>query len=285
MVCGHRVDAPAAPERPDLHERGAPIRAAGMAWPLHSVALGRADTSTQAPRPAAPHREGATIRNPEAMTLSPDGRELMLAVKVGCDGAFDHLTREYGAYIRNVIRRYVKEQSMVDDLSQDVLLRLYGSRLRYEPVAPFEVFLKTIIFNLCLNHLRYHKRRRATSLSSLGDGDEPLGNTLSDPRGDMPERDAMRHERALAVREAIRRLPTNQRRALELAHFSGLPHEEVSRRVGLSVAAVKSLVWRARENLRRMLSVHLSDPGEFVAERSSGTGASGTASVGRRGAA
>jgi RNA polymerase sigma-70 factor (ECF subfamily) len=206
----------------------------------------------------------------------------MIAVKTGSAGAFDRLTLAYGAYIRNVIGRYVKERSMVDDLAQDVLLRLYGSRQRYEPAAPFEAFLQTIIFNLCLNHVRYHKRRRATSLSSMSDSGEVLGTTLPDLRSALPEQDAMRHERAVAVRQAICRLPTNQQRALMLSQFDGLAHEEIGRRVGLSVAAVKSLIWRARENLRRMLSLQLSDHGDV---REALAGAGSAVAAGQRSAA
>jgi RNA polymerase sigma-70 factor, ECF subfamily len=206
------------------------------------------------------------MSNRQVIAGMPDGRELMNDVKCGSDGAFDRLALAYGSYIRNVIGRYVKEKSMVDDLAQDVLLRLYGSRERYQPAAPFEAFLQTIIFNLCVNHVRYHKRRRATSLSSMSDSGEVLGTTLPDLRGDLPEQDAMRHERAAAVRQAIRKLPTNQQRALMLSHFEGLAHDEIGRRVGLSVAAVKSLIWRARENLRRTLSLQLSDHGDARVE-------------------
>jgi len=204
------------------------------------------------------------MRTRQAIARSPDGRELMLAVKVGSPDAFNRLAHEYGTYIRNVIGRYVKESSMIDDLSQDVLLRLYGARERYEPAAPFEAFLQTIIFNLCVNHLRYHKRRRAVSLSNVSETGEALGSTMPDERGASPDQDAIRRERAIAVREAISRLPGNQQRALLLSHFDGLAHDEVGRRVGLSVAAVKSLIWRARENLRKMLGAELAEPADIL---------------------
>jgi RNA polymerase sigma-70 factor, ECF subfamily len=188
-----------------------------------------------------------------------DGRDLMSAVAVDEEGAFDRLVDTYGAYIRALVARYVRNASSVEELSQEVLLRLYRTRARYEPTARFETFLHKIIFNLCVNHSQYHRRRRAVSLSNVDDDGESVGDKLPDWRSSSPEQEAELHERAVFVHRAIERLPANQRSALTLSRFQGLTYDEVSRTIGLSVDAVKSLIWRAGENLRHTLRPQLAD--------------------------
>jgi RNA polymerase sigma-70 factor (ECF subfamily) len=183
----------------------------------------------------------------------------MSAVAADEEGAFERLVENYGSYIRALVARYVRNASSVEELTQEVLLRLYRTRARYQPTARFETFVHTIVFNLCVNHSQYHRRRRAISLSNIDDDGEAVGDKLQDVRVASPEQEAQLRERAVFVRRAIDRLPPNQRSALTLSRFQGLTYDEVSKTIGLSVDAVKSLIWRAGENLRHTLRPQLAD--------------------------
>ncbi len=188
-----------------------------------------------------------------------DGREMMLAVTREVPGAFERLVAVYESRIKAAVARSINDRASVDDLSQEVLLRLYRARARYEPTARFETFLYRIIFNLCVNHTQYQRRRRTLSLEQSGGGEDDSVSLPADPAALMPIEDVARDERARLVRDAITALPENQRRALQLSRFEGLGYDEISGVMDLSVQAVKSLLWRARENLRLSLAAQLGD--------------------------
>jgi len=191
-----------------------------------------------------------------------DGRELMAAVAAETPGAFERLVAAYEARIRWAVGRWINDRSSTEDLAQEVLLRLYRSRHRYQPTARFETFLHTIIFNLCVNHTRYMRRRRAAALVGEGE-DEGSGAPMpADPDTPAPLEEMQLAERARILREAIERLPESQRRAIELSRFENLSYDEICETMGLSMQAVKSLLWRARENLRRDLAPRLGETDE-----------------------
>jgi len=199
----------------------------------------------------------AFMRHATTLATQIDGRDLMLAVAAGVPGSFELLVRTYEARIKAAVARYVGDRRSVEDLSQEVLLRLFRARKRYAPTARFETFLYRIILNLCVNHTQYHRRRRALSLEQ--GADEKSGEEIIvDQRAKSPMDSAILSEQSALVREAIDRLPGNQKRALVLSRFGGMAYEEVAHSLGLSPEAVKSLLWRARENLRVSLRSRLA---------------------------
>jgi RNA polymerase sigma-70 factor (ECF subfamily) len=76
----------------------------------------------------------------------------------------------------------------------------------------------------------------------------------ADPKGLLPDERAMAQERAALVRAAIDELSDNQRAALLLYRFEGMSYQEVARVMGLTLEAVRSLLVRARKNLRQRLA-------------------------------
>lgn len=195
----------------------------------------------------------------EEATTETDGRVLMEAVRGDVPGAFDDLVRRYQARVRGTVARILGDRSHADDLAQEVFLRLYRARHRYQPRARFETYLHRITFNLCLNHADRAKRRRALSLDVHRDDEERPAIEPLDPSGRLPLLDLEAGERARLLREAVEELPDTQRRALVLARFEHLPQAEIAELMGLTEQAVKSLLWRARENLRQRLAPILDE--------------------------
>ncbi len=224
------------------------------------------------------------IQSSSTLSSPDDGRQLMLAVAADEPGAFERLAEQYQPFIRGCVRRFIKERTAVEDLSQEVLLRLYRSRGRYQPTAPLRAFLQRIIRNLCVNHMRYTRRRPACSLNDIGRDGITISESIPDDHSSSPAHEADRNERALTIRAAIDRLPGNQRVALVLSSLHGLGNLEVAESIGLSNAAVKSLLWRGRENLARYLgSAHMAgecvSPCSRLARSPSKTCAPGSASM------
>lgn len=191
----------------------------------------------------------------------PDGRQLMLAVSRDLPGAFERLVVTYEKRVKAGVARSVRDKSSVDDLAQEVFLRLFRSRHRYQPTARFETFLYRIIFNLCVNHTQFSARRRTLSLDAPLSGAEDMHIEPADDRGQLPLEALEQAERARLVRAALDELPDSQRRALLLNRFEGLGYEEIAGVMDLTLQAVKSLLWRARENLRRRLMPVLGEDG------------------------
>ncbi len=187
----------------------------------------------------------------------------MLAVAADAPGAFERLVSTYESRVKGAVARSISDRSAVEDLAQEVFLRLYRARGRYQPTAKFETFLYRIIFNICVNHTQYMARRRALSID-VGFEDEERGPRLpADAASRRPLEHLAEAERAELVRGAIGRLPDKQRRALVMSRYEGLGYEDIGQVMSLSLQAVKSLLWRARDNVRKELMPILGEPGDL----------------------
>ena len=179
----------------------------------------------------------------------------MLAFKGGDNDAFERLMRKHYRSVLNFIARFIGTAEVAEDLTQEVFLRIYRNRLRYAPKARFRTWMFTIARNLSLNEIR-----RSTRSGEMITQDDPdLCANASFPHQDDdisgPESDLLLQERRKRVRQAIANLPENQRGAVLLRRFEDLSYAEIAAVLGVSEKAVKSLLSRAKANLRK----HLAD--------------------------
>jgi RNA polymerase sigma-70 factor (ECF subfamily) len=187
--------------------------------------------------------------------LKPDNDpdvQLMLALQQGDLSAFDVLFRKHVAGVVRFARRFVRSEARAEELAQDVFLQLYKTRDRYEPRARFKTWLFRMVNNACLSELRSaDHRRRSDPAAAGGDPDVALEAVMrSTPSS---EHDALDAEAVGAIRNAVGRLPEQQRAALLLARSEGLSYDEVAETLGCSVSAVKSLIHRATVTLAARL--------------------------------
>jgi RNA polymerase sigma-70 factor, ECF subfamily len=179
---------------------------------------------------------------------------LMLQVQRGEPRAFSELVERYWTRIFGVFFRRLGDREEAEDLTQDVFLRLYRSRTRYEPRAKFATWLFHITQNVARNALRSRRRRPCVRLGAVAGDDEGsfLEGLLMD-RGDAPSRPLERAELAGLVRTAVSGLADRQRTALELHQFEDHTYTEVAAEMDMSPKAAKSLLYRARNQLRESL--------------------------------
>ncbi len=191
---------------------------------------------------------------PEA---SDPGAQLMLAYQAGSEEAFDELVRQYSGQVYALVTRFVGSSADSEDLVQETFLRVVRSRERYVPTAKFSTWLYRIVFNLCVSRSERSARRERTA-DEL-DPDEAAGSARADgdPRASDPAVRAERADVVRAVRGAVAALPETQRVALILAKYHELPYAEIAEVLGSSEKAVKSMIHRARENLRERLAPFL----------------------------
>jgi RNA polymerase sigma-70 factor (ECF subfamily) len=179
------------------------------------------------------------------------GVRLMLAWKAGDEQAFDRLVEAYSERLYALFTRFLGPASEREDLVQETFLRVLRAREGYQPTARFSTWLYRIAFNLAVN-----RSQRARPETSLDEG-PPAEVIARDAGAPDPSASLEREDVVHAVREAIASLPETQRMALVLARYEELSLAEIATVMGSSEKAIKSLVHRARENLRVRLAPFL----------------------------
>lgn len=188
------------------------------------------------------------------------GVQLMLAWQGGDESAFDRLVEAYSGRVFALLTRFLGASPRREDLVQEVFMRVIRARERYQPTARFSTWLFRIVFNMATNERARSAPRRHLSLDPAdgSEGGEPsIGDFIIDERAEEPLRQLERDDVVSAVRAAIADLPEQQRMALILAKYDELPYTEIAVVLDSSEKAIKSMVHRARENLRVALGPFL----------------------------
>jgi RNA polymerase sigma-70 factor (ECF subfamily) len=187
-----------------------------------------------------------TVPAPRAAWLDDPEVGLMLRVQGGDTAVFAELVRRYWPRVFGRLCRWLGDRAEAADLTQDVFLRAYRYRDRYGARARFATWLFHITRNVARNAVRARRRRPCLHVESLAGGGEWL---LAD-RGEPPSRPLERAELAGKVRSAVSGLAERQRAAVELHAFEGRTYAEVADALATSPEAAKSLLYRARNQLR-----------------------------------
>ncbi|HTU22948.1 MAG TPA: sigma-70 family RNA polymerase sigma factor [Gemmataceae bacterium] len=197
----------------------------------------------------------------------PDIR-LMLRVRDDDAAAFAELVELYQHRLVAVMNHLVGNTDEAEDLAQEVFLRVYRARKKYRPRSKFSTWLFTIANNLALNALRSRQRKPMVSLPAQDSG--PLGprpaEQMVPDRGSGPMQRLQRQELAAQIRRALEGLNERQRMAVVLNKFEDMNYAEIAEIMGLTTKAVKSLLSRARMNLRAALSSYIYMDGEPIPE-------------------
>lgn len=182
---------------------------------------------------------------------------LMEAFQRGDVSAFDTLVDRHRLRVKRLAFRYLGEENAAEDLAQETFLRVFRSKHTWKPQARFTTWLHRVTVNACLNELRARKARRAVEATApAGPDGAPLLEGV-DGRTPSPGQHLLTEELAQRVREAIATLPEDQRMAVVLSKYEDLSYRDLADALDRSVPAVKSLLVRARENLRRRLGPYL----------------------------
>jgi RNA polymerase sigma-70 factor (ECF subfamily) len=149
----------------------------------------------------------------------------------------------------------VGQRDLAEDLTQEVFLRVYRARDRYVPGAKFSTWLFTIAGNVASNALRTKARRREVHLAPAAGESAPhaLEGLALAASGLMPTRQLDKAELCAAVQQAIGTLNERQRMAVLLAKFEHFSYADIAQVMDMSPQAIKSLLSRARCNLREAL--------------------------------
>jgi RNA polymerase sigma-70 factor (ECF subfamily) len=165
--------------------------------------------------------------------------------------------RRYQDMVFSTSARILGNEAQAEDISQEVFLKAYEhwDDLQTGPAAGG--WLKTVATNLSINHLqRYRKRWRFFSEFARHDdeGGEEDGTPVEFAAPDEFFTEMQQGERRAWIEKALDELPQNQRVPLVLFHFEDMPYDEIARRLGVSLAKVKTDILRGRSALAKILS-------------------------------
>jgi RNA polymerase sigma-70 factor, ECF subfamily len=190
---------------------------------------------------------------PAASCMSPSESdqpeiEWMRRIREGDMEAFRLLVETHQSRIVGTISKMLGSDAEAEDLAQQVFIRVWRSASRYKPTAKFTTWLFRITRNLVFNEMR----RKRHFVDHTDDLSEPAERK---ERG--PDQVLLEEELQTAIQDAISKLPEAQRLAIVLRRYEELPYEEIAKVMGTTVPAVKSILFRARAELRERLAKYL----------------------------
>lgn len=198
--------------------------------------------------------EADPVPNPVEVSSVDFG--LMERIGAGDHEAFRELVERHQNAVIGTVAKMLGNASESEDIAQQVFLRIWRNAKRYRPDAKFTTYLYTITRNLVFNETRRKSRKKEVS----SDEREEHSNQLVEASPDrQPDAELLQAELQDAVDKAIAGLPEAQRMAVVLRRYEQLSYEEIADVLGLSVSAVKSLLFRARTSLREALSGYLAE--------------------------
>ena len=176
-----------------------------------------------------------------------DDNLLVSKVAAGDRDALRLLYERHAVKVWRVARRYLGNDADAEDVTQAVFLSLIDGASLFRQEARFSTWLYRVTANRCLNHRALAGVRLRTGL------DDDLAQAATAPADQDPDRRVEAREREAMLADAMARLPDRQKMAVVLARFEGMSYEDVAAAMDCSVGTVESVLFRARQRLRKML--------------------------------
>jgi RNA polymerase sigma-70 factor, ECF subfamily len=199
------------------------------------------------------------MQNPSAYNKVPDD-ELVRLCQEGDQLAFGELVRRHQNSAMKVALSIVRDKLDAEDEVQNAFWKAYEHISQFQRDAKFSTWLTRIVVNQCLMKLRQVWRAKFSFIDDTQPGEDSLNFELKDFR-QSPEQQLGQTEVARVLELEIKRTPPLLRNVFLLRDVEHRPMPEVAARLGISVAAAKSRLLRARAELRERMKRHYGDIG------------------------
>jgi RNA polymerase sigma-70 factor (family 1) len=203
------------------------------------------------------------------MQMKMDKNILVQQLKNGSEEAFRQLVEIYRNRVFNTCYGFVNNQADADDLAQEVFIEVFHSIKYFKENSSVATWIYRIAVNKSLDHLRHSKRKKRWSelFKLSAPTNENIDRFLAD--NETPQQQMELKERQNILYKIIERLPENQRIAFTLHKMEDLSYQEIAETMQTSVAAVESLMHRAKTNLRNRLEKFYLDEKNLTSSESS----------------
>ena len=181
--------------------------------------------------------------------------ELIQQLRAGDELAFKSLVTNYQDMVYNTALGIVQNSEDAEDVTQEVFIQVYRSIDQFKGDARLSTWIYRITTTKALDHIRSRRRKKrfAFITSLFGPNDELVHEPVDFQH---PGVALDRKEQAALLFRMIEQLPENQKVAFTLHKTEDLSYQEIAEIMKLSVSAVESLLFRARQNLRKLLEKH-----------------------------
>ena len=185
------------------------------------------------------------------MSATPPDADIaaMQRLAAGEDLALNELMERWKDKVAAFLLRMTGSHATAADLTQETFVKLYQSRARYQPSAPFPTYLFRIASNLARNHARWRHRHPTVSMDNE---DEHVPESLESQPG--PDEQLEHSDQRQRVETALAALPADLREAMLLFTYQDMSYAEIASAAGCSSKAVETRIYRARQLLRAALS-------------------------------
>ncbi len=186
---------------------------------------------------------------------------LMTRIQGGDEKAFRTLIERHQDRVYGTVARMMGGAGPeAEEAAQDIFLRVWKSAGTYRAEGKFTTWLMTVVRNQVFTRAGQKNRRK--NIDGEDPVDEETGESWMEKQADAavqsPAEALSFRDLEKAVEEACRELPENQRLVVHLRQYEGMEFEEIGKITGMSLTAVKALMFRARENLKKKLSGYLT---------------------------
>ena len=179
--------------------------------------------------------------------------QLVKQFQTGDHRSFDELMRRYQEKVLNTCYRFIGQEDEARDATQDIFVKVYWALDSFKPKAKFSTWLYRIAVNHSLNVVRSKKRRAWMKRLNLMGGEKYEIGLIPD-HANNPENVIEQQEQSKLVQSMLNALKEEQRIALVLHRFEGLSYKEIAKVMNISVSAVESRIFRARQKLAILLN-------------------------------
>lgn len=182
----------------------------------------------------------------EAPSIDPsalvDDHTLVAQTLGGRSEAFGTLVERYDRAVYHLAFRTLHDQEEARDVAQEAFFKAFRSLRTFKPGAKFSTWIFAITYHACCDRL---SRRRRYSNEELPDRADPSAG---------PESQTIAGDEARRLRQAIAQLPEKYRTVITLYHLQGRQYDEIAKVLEVPIGTVKTHLFRAKEQLRRILN-------------------------------
>jgi RNA polymerase sigma-70 factor (ECF subfamily) len=174
----------------------------------------------------------------------------LIAFQSGNIQAFEQLVNLYEKKVLNMCWYMLQNKEEAEDATQDIFIAIYQSKHLFKGQSQLSTWIHRITVNKCLEYIRKAKRKKRFGIHIRIDG--PFMDQTIDQEKN-PEQAMVEKERSTTFLKAIQQLPENQRIAYTLHHMEEFSYKEISESMNLSLSAIESLIFRAKQQIKRKL--------------------------------
>lgn len=187
--------------------------------------------------------------------------ELVAAVLGGDPHAFEEIVARHQRLVFNIIYRYFGRRDEIEDLAQEVFLKMFASLRSFDNNRPLVPWISRITANCCLDEVRKIRRRKLTLFSDLSEGEEARIEYLFGQfnQGALSQEQA--EESFQLMQKVMRKLSKKEKMAFVLRELQGLSYSEVAEVLGTTELGARIRVSRSRKKLHQEFAKILFEKG------------------------